>query len=64
MELHFMQRVFLIILLNLAISACASTRQETACYRVVESVVTENGSRALMQVPCPPGRQGVLTDEG
>jgi len=59
-----MQRVLLILLLNLAISACASARQETACYRIGGSVVTENGSRALMQVPCPPGRQGVLTDEG
>ena len=48
-------------LLPLILMACATPQQQAAtCYRIVENVVTEEGSRALMQVPCPPGGSGVL----
>ena len=43
-------------------AACAGPQQQT-CYRIVESVVTEAGARALMQVPCPPGQSGILADQ-
>ena len=43
--------------------ACAAPQQQS-CYRIHESVVTEAGARALMQVPCPPGERGILADEG
>ena len=46
----------------LAGAACAGPQQQT-CYRIVESVVTEAGARALMQVPCPPGQSGILADQ-
>jgi hypothetical protein len=47
------------------VASCAgpSGRQQATCYRILESVVTEAGSRALDQVPCPPGRQGILREE-
>ena len=48
-------------LLPLVLAACAAPQQQAVtCYRIVENVVTEEGSRALMQVPCPPGGSGVL----
>jgi hypothetical protein len=44
----------------LVLSACENP-PEASCYRVFESVGTENGGRALMKVPCPPGRRGIIT---
>ena len=52
----------IIAFLTVALSACTGSPDPT-CYRIYESVVTENGARALMKVPCPPGRRGVLKDE-
>jgi hypothetical protein len=50
-----------LLLLPLALIACATPQQQVAtCYRIVESVVTEEGARALMQVPCPEGESGIL----
>ena len=60
-----MSRLLILAPLSIALAACASPQQQTAyCYRIVESVVTEAGGRALMQVPCPPGRHGIISDEG
>jgi hypothetical protein len=42
------------------LSACNGP-PEASCYRVFESVVTENNGRFLMKVPCPPGQRGVIT---
>jgi hypothetical protein len=50
-----------LVLLPLVLAACATQQQQAAtCYRIVESVVTEEGARALMQVPCPEGESGIL----
>ena len=43
-----------------ALSACHNP-PDASCYRVFESVVTENNGRFLMEVPCPPGQRGVIT---
>jgi hypothetical protein len=54
-----------LVLLPLVLAACATQQQQQAatCYRIVESVVTEEGARALMQVPCPEGESGILLVE-
>jgi hypothetical protein len=50
-----------IVLASVLLAACAAPQQQVAtCYRIVESVVTEEGARALMQVPCPEGQSGIL----
>ena len=53
-----------LMLLPLVLAACATQQQQqqqaATCYRIVESVVTEEGARALMQVPCPEGESGIL----
>jgi uncharacterized protein YcfL len=57
-----MARWIALPLFLLACAACAGPQQQT-CYRIVESVVTEAGARALMQVPCPPGQSVILADQ-
>ena len=52
-------------LLAVALAGCASpapTERQAACY-VVEERQTEPGYRALREVPCPPGRSGVLIEQ-
>jgi hypothetical protein len=45
----------------LLLTGCAAPQQQAAtCYRIVENVVTEEGGRALMEVPCPEGQSGIL----
>ena len=54
----------LILLVPVFLAACTAPRQQAAtCYRIVENVVTEEGSRALMQVPCAEGQSGILLVE-
>jgi hypothetical protein len=54
-----------VLLAPVLLAACATPQQQAAnCYRIVENVVTEEGGRALMQIPCPPGRSGILKDQG
>lgn len=51
----------LVLLIPVLLAACTAPQQQAAtCYRIVESVVTEEGARALMQVPCPEGQSGIL----
>jgi hypothetical protein len=52
-------------LVTVALAGCASpaaSNRQTACY-VVEDRQTEPGFRALREVPCPPGRSGVLIEQ-
>jgi hypothetical protein len=55
-----MKTLVVIAFMIIALSAC-SNPPEASCYRVFESVVTENNGRFLMKVPCPPGQRGVIT---
>jgi nitrous oxide reductase accessory protein NosL len=53
--------VRLVLLIPVLLAACTAPQQQAAtCYRIVENVVTEEGARALMQVPCPEGQSGIL----
>jgi hypothetical protein len=52
-------------LVGVALAGCASpapTERQAACY-VIEDRQTEPGYRALREVPCPPGRSGVLIEQ-
>jgi hypothetical protein len=53
-----------IVLASALLAGCAAPQQQAAtCYRIVENVVTEEGGRALMQVPCPEGQSGILSSQ-
>jgi hypothetical protein len=39
---------------------CADGSDQQACYRIIESQVTESGARALAAVPCPGEERGLL----
>jgi hypothetical protein len=53
-----------VLLAPVLLAACATPQQQAAtCYRIVENVVTEEGGRALMQVPCPEGQSGILSSQ-
>jgi hypothetical protein len=54
-----MRASLLVAFVIVVLSAC-STPPEPSCYRIVENVVREQGGRALMKVPCPPGQRGVI----
>jgi hypothetical protein len=55
-----MKTTLMIASVIVVLVAC-SNPPEASCYRVFESVVTENNGRFLMKVPCPPGQRGVIT---
>lgn len=45
--------------LALLLSACVNQDQQNlTCYKIVESVVTEQGERFIVPAPCPPDYRG------
>ena len=57
--MHMIRWTSLAVLASL-LAACADGSDQQTCYRIVESLVTEAGARALMAVPCPAGEQGLI----
>lgn len=55
-EENQMQRSLAFAALMLALGACADLDKPT-CYKIIESVTTEAGSRALAVTPCPADQQ-------
>jgi len=55
-EENQMQRSLAFAALMLALGACADSDKPT-CYKIIESVTTEAGSRALAVTPCPADQQ-------
>jgi hypothetical protein len=56
-----MRRISLMIASVIVVLAACDNQPDASCYRVFQSVVTENNGRFLMNVPCPPGQRGVIT---
>jgi hypothetical protein len=52
-----MQRSLALAALLLVLGGCAETERPT-CYKIVESVTTEAGSRMLAVTPCPAKPEG------
>ena len=46
----------------LLIASC-NGQQQARCYRIVESMGSEDNGRFMMDVPCPPGKTGILRNE-
>lgn len=45
--------------LALLLSGCLNQNQQSiTCYKIVESVVTEQGERYIVPAPCPPDYRG------